>query len=428
MYRNSIRFQFVLTLFVALAFTVTPAGAQSKPKPLEEKNDPTLIGKRNINKGQMNFYSLEREVAVGQQMAAEIDSQSDIVTDPIINEFVNRITQNIVLHSDAKVPFTVKVLNDETVNAFALPGGFLYVNRGLLEAAENEAEVAGVMAHEIAHVTARHGMEQQTKGELLNYASIPLIFLGGLGGYAIQQAVGIAVPLGFLKFSRGSEKEADRLGAQYMWAAGYDPNALVTFFEKLNGREKRKPGTLEKIFSSHPMTGDRITEAQKLIARFPDKNEYSLNSSEYQQIKARLGASSTARRVDPSDGKDGNRPVLRRRPDTGDPTTTDDDDRPVLRRRDDNGGSTTTTDAPVSTSSKDEERVELKRSKPAPAPANTDDRPVLKRREGSESDAAKPSDATNESSDKPTLKRRPDSESKPVSETKPTSETKPEKP
>jgi beta-barrel assembly-enhancing protease len=425
MYRNSIRFQFLLALFVALAFTVTPVGAQSKQKPLEEKNDPTLIGKRNINKGQMNFYSLEREVAVGQQMAAEIDSQSDIVTDPIINEFVNRITQNIVLHSDAKVPFTVKVLNDEAVNAFALPGGFLYVNRGLLEAAENEAEVAGVMAHEIAHVTARHGMEQQTKGELLNYASIPLIFLGGLGGYAIQQAAGIAIPLGFLKFSRGSEKEADRLGAQYMWAAGYDPNALVTFFEKLNGREKRKPGTLEKIFSSHPMTGDRITDAQKLIARFPDKNEYSLNSSEYQQIKARLGVMPGVRRVDPADG---NRPVLRRRPDTGDPTATDDDDRPVLRRRDDNGGSTTTTDAPVSTSSKDEERVELKRSKPAPTPANSDDRPVLKRREGSESDAAKPSEATNESSDKPTLKRRPDSESKPVTESKPASETKPEKP
>ncbi len=406
MYRNSIRFQFLLALFVALAFTVTSVGAQSKQKPLEEKNDPALIGKRNINKGQMNFYSLEREVAVGQQMAAEINSQSDIITDPIINEFVNRVTQNIVLHSDAKVPFTVKVLNDEAVNAFALPGGFLYVNRGLLEAAENEAEVAGVLAHEISHVTARHGMEQHTKGELMNYASIPLIFLGGLGGYAIQQAVGIAIPLGFLKFSRGSEKEADRLGAQYMWAAGYDPNALVTFFEKLNGREKRKPGTLEKIFSSHPMTGDRITEAQKLIARFPDKNEYSLNSSEYQQIKARLGASSTVRRVDPPDGKDGNRPVLRRRPDTGDPTASgrtggDDDDRPVLRRRDDNGGSTTTdAPAPAPTSNKDDERVELKRSKPAPA-SSDGDRPVLKRREGSDSETTKPS------------------ESKPVSETKP---------
>ena len=410
MYRNNYRHcsQFMLTLFVALAFTVTPAEAQTKPKPLEEKNDPTLIGQRNINKGQMNFYSLEREVAVGRQMAYEIDSQSVIVTDPVVVEFVNRVAQNIILHSDAKVPFTIKVLDDEVVNAFALPGGFLYVNRGLLEAAENEAEVAGVLAHEIAHVTARHGMEQQTKGELLNYASIPLIFLGGVGGYAIGQVFNVAVPLGFLKFSRGAEKEADRLGAQYMWAAGYDPNALVTFFEKLNGREKRKPGTLEKIFSTHPMTGDRITEAQKLIARFPDKNEYSLNSSEYQQIKARLGASSMVRRVDSPDGKDGNRPVLRRRPDTGDPTTTgDDDDRPVLRRRDDNG-TATTTDAPAPTSSpassKDEERVELKRSKPAPPPANSDDRPVLKRREGSDSETTKPS------------------------ESKPASETKPEKP
>ncbi|NOT63450.1 MAG: M48 family metalloprotease [Acidobacteria bacterium] len=411
MYRNGYRqsFQFLLTLIAALAFTVTPAWAQSKEKPLSEKDDPALIGKRNINKGQMNFYSLDREVAVGRQLAMEIDSQSQIITDPIINEFVNRIAQNIVLHSDAKVPFTVKVLDDQVINAFALPGGFLYVNRGVLEAAENEAEVAGVMAHEIAHVTARHGMEQQSKAEFFNYASIPLIFLGGLGGYAIQQAVGIAVPLGFLKFSRGSEKEADRLGAQYMWAAGYDPTALVTFFEKLNAREKRKAGTLEKIFSTHPMTGDRITEAQKLIARFPDKNEYSLNSSEYQQIKARLGATSTARRVGPPDDKDDKRPVLRRRPDNGDPTATnDDDDRPVLKRRDDNGTTTTTTtDAPASTStptsSKDEERVELKRSKPAPTNSDSD-RPTLKRREGSESETTKPA------------------------ETKPASETKREKP
>ena len=409
MYRNNFRqsfyktFQFLLALFVALAFTVTPAWAQnkSKLKPLEEKEDPTLIGQRNINKGQMNFYSLEREVAVGRQLAYEIDTQSQIITDPVVVEFVNRVAQNIILHSDAKVPFTIKVLDDEAVNAFALPGGFLYVNRGLLEAAENEAEVAGVLAHEIAHVTARHGMEQQTKSELMNYASIPLIFLGGLGGYAIQQAVGIAVPLGFLKFSRGSEKEADRLGAQYMWAAGYDPNALVTFFEKLNANEKRKPGTLEKIFSTHPMTGDRITEAQKLIARFPDKNEYALNSSEYQQIKARLGATSTVRRVDPPDGKDGNRPVLRRRPDNGDPKTTDDDDRPVLRRRDDNGGNTTTDASapPAASNKKDEERVELKRSKPAPA--NNDDRPVLKRREDSDSDTTKPGETKSVSETKP---------------------------
>src|SRR5262245_2214727 len=201
-----------------------------------------LIGKRDINKGQIEFYSVEREVAIGRQLAAEVDRSSAIINDPIVTEYINRVAQNLVLHSDSKVPFTIKVLDSDDVNAFALPGGFLYVNRGLLEAADNEAEVAGVIAHEIAHVAARHGVEQASKGELFNYASIPLIFLGGLGGYAIRQAVGLAVPLGFLKFSRGAEKEADRLGAQYMWAAGYDPNALISFFEKLQAKDKRKPG------------------------------------------------------------------------------------------------------------------------------------------------------------------------------------------
>ncbi|MGH9840419.1 MAG: M48 family metalloprotease, partial [Blastocatellia bacterium] len=205
---------------------------KSTIKPLDEKNDPTLVGKRDLNKGQMAFYSIEREIALGRQMAAEVDRQSPLVTDPAVVEFVNRLAQNIVLHSDARIPFTIKVIDSEDVNAFALPGGFLYVNRGLLEAAENEAEVAGVLAHEIAHITARHGIEQASKAEFLNYASIPLIFLGGLGGYLIRQAAGLAVPLTFLKFSRGAEKEADRLGAQYMWASGYDPNALITFFEK----------------------------------------------------------------------------------------------------------------------------------------------------------------------------------------------------
>ncbi|MFM7988158.1 MAG: M48 family metalloprotease, partial [Candidatus Fonsibacter sp.] len=174
-----------------------------------------MIGRRNINKGNMSFYSIDREVSIGRQLAMEIDQSSKMVNDPLVNEFVNRIGQNIVLHSDSKVPFTIKVIDSPEINAFALPGGFLYVNRGLLEAAENEAEVAGVLAHEIAHVAARHGIEQASKGELLNYATLPLIFLGGWGGYLIQQIAGVAVPLTLLKFSRNAESEADWLGAQY---------------------------------------------------------------------------------------------------------------------------------------------------------------------------------------------------------------------
>jgi predicted Zn-dependent protease len=366
---------------------------KSAIKALEEKNDPTLVGKRDINKGQLAFYSIEREVALGRQMAQEVERQSPVVTDPVINEFVNRVTQNIVLHSDAKVPFTVKVIDSNDVNAFALPGGFLYVNRGLLEAAENEAEVAGVLAHEIAHVTARHGIEQASKAEFFNYASIPLIFLGGIGGYLIRQGVGLAVPLTFLKFSRGAEKEADRLGAQYMWAAGYDPNALVTFFEKLNGREKKKPGTLAKVFSTHPLTGDRITEVNELITRFPERSEYSINTSEFGQLRSRLVAASNASRQAQREADD-RRPTLKRRPQS---TNGDDEngaysetpDRPVLKRRDEPAAGSAPTTGGTSSEG---------------------DRPVLKRRDGGPADPAKPAKPESESgeTERPTLKRRTD--------------------
>ncbi len=383
------------------------SSAKNLPNPLDDKNNPALIGKRDINKGTIQFYSVEREVAIGRQLAAEVDRSSKIINDPFITEYVNRIAQNLVLHSDSKVPFTIKVIDSEVVNAFALPGGFLYVNRGLLEAAENEAEVAGVIAHEIAHVTARHGVEQASKGELINYLSIPLIFMGGIGGYAIRQGLGLAVPLTFLKFSRGAEKEADRLGAQYMWASGYDPTALITFFEKLQAKDKKKPGTLSKLFSTHPMTGDRITEVQSLIGQFPDRGEYQISTSEFSLVKNRITSlSGTAR----ASGRDNSgRPTLKRRPKSNDDDSGDSDtsDRPVLKRRDTSGDD------------------------PADSGASTGDsgRPTLKRREGAESGdqpvsstprsssqesgtTGKPSQSSpqqSETTGKPTLKRRPDS-------------------
>src|SRR5262245_7104498 len=274
-------------VFAQLALIASSALGQTPQKPLDDKDNPLMIGKRNINKGQIDFYSLDKEVALGRQLAAEVDRSSKFITDPAITEYVNRVGQNLVLHSDAKVPFTIKVIDSTEVNAFALPGGFLYVNRGLLEAADNEAEVAGVLSHEIAHVAARHGIEQASKGQLINYASIPLIFLGGVGSI-IQQVASLAVPLTFLKFSRNAEKEADRLGSQYMWASGYDPNALISFFEKLQSKEKAKPGTLSKLFSTHPLTGDRITEVREEIAKFPDRKEYQITTSEFNVMKTKL--------------------------------------------------------------------------------------------------------------------------------------------
>jgi predicted Zn-dependent protease len=328
----------VISLWILLVLAAVPLLGQSQQKPLDDKDNPLLIGKRDINKGQIEFYSLDKEIALGRQLAAEVDRETKFVTDPLITEYVNRVGQNLVLHSDAKVPFTIKVVDDTVINAFALPGGHLYINRGILEAADNEAEMAGVIAHEIAHVAARHGVEQASKGQLINYASLPLIFLGGVGGFAIQQAAGLAIPLTFLKFSRGAEEEADRLGAQYLWASGYDPQAMLSFFEKLEGKEKKKPGTISKVFSTHPMTGDRIKLVNQLVVRFPNKEEYEISSSEFSKVKARLVSISAAK---PGDTQ-ANRPTLKRRPaQKGDEKGTDETatdqqppERPTLKRSD----------------------------------------------------------------------------------------------
>jgi beta-barrel assembly-enhancing protease len=331
--------QISIAFIFSIALATSPVLGQKKnkkEKPLEDKNNPQLIGKRDINKGQLAFYGLDKEVALGRQLAREVDRSSKMVNDPVVTEYINRIAQNLVLHSDAKVPFTIKVIDSNDPNAFALPGGFLYVNRGLIELADNEAEVAGVIAHEIAHVTARHGIENASKGELLRYGSIPLIFFGGIGGYIVQQVANIAVPLTFLKFSRGAEKEADRLGAQYMWASGYDPNALATFFEKLQSKEKGKQSTLLKVFSTHPVTGDRKELVQELIARFPDRESYQISSSEFNGVKSRLVAANASRTIGGS-ASDGGRPTLKRNPDSGsgsDSTEPEQKNRPVLKRSD----------------------------------------------------------------------------------------------
>ena len=307
-----------------------------------KKKDPEEIGNRDIGKG-VNFYSLEKEMALGKQLAQEVERQAKIIDDPVIAEYVSRVGQNLVRNSDAKVPFTIKVLDSEEVNAFALPGGFFFVNSGLILKADSESELAGVMAHEIAHVAARHGTRQATRGQIAQIGMIAMSIALPYGwtGYAIRQGASLAIPLGFLQFSQSMEREADYLGLQYMYKAGYDPTSFVDFFEKIQSLEKRKPGSLSKVFATHPMTDNRIKSAQDEIQKIlAPKPEYVVNTSEFSDVKGRLSMLHNRRKVDTDDPS---RPRLRRAPGSGNGPVdanedgtqpkTDQEDRPTLKRR-----------------------------------------------------------------------------------------------
>lgn len=310
----------------------------SKVKHDGGKDDVDAIGNRKIGgRGLGNWYSLETDMKMGRQYAQMVDSSSKLITDPVITEYVNRIGQNIVRNSDAQVPFTFKVIDSDVVNAFSLPGGFVYINTGTILAADEEAELAGVMAHEIAHVCARHATRQMTRAQYAGIATIPLIFVGGGLGYAVYEASGLGLPVAFMSFQRGFEAEADYLGLQYDYKTGYDPQAFISFFEKVEAQEKRKPGFMDKTFASHPQTPDRIEASQKEIETIlPARPEYTVSTSEFDDVKARLAALENRHKV--LDHKDTNKPSLRRASSTnksGTDQTTNDDDRPTLKRRDD---------------------------------------------------------------------------------------------
>ena len=317
--------------------TVSPADPD-KVKHDGGKNDVDAIGNRKMGgRGMGNWYSIESEIRMGKQYAQQVEASVKLIQDPVITEYVNRVGQNLVRNSDAQVPFTIKVIDSDEINAMALPGGFFYVNSGLILAADEEAELAGVMAHEIAHVAARHITRQMTRGNWANIGTIPLIFVGGGIGYAVRSAAGIGLPMTFVTFQRGFEAEADYLGLQYMYKTGYDPQAFISFFEKVQAQEKKKPGTLAKAFATHPQTPDRISRSQEEISKIlPARAEYTVTTSEFDQVKARLAALENRRKV--VDEKDSGKPSLRRTSST-DKTSKDDkkdDDRPTLKRRDDN--------------------------------------------------------------------------------------------
>jgi beta-barrel assembly-enhancing protease len=329
----------------AAAPSVAPLPKAAKTYHDGSLRDIDAIGNRKVgcDRGLGNWYSLEKQIEMGRQYSQQVESGTKLITDPVITEYVNRIGQNLVRNSDAQVPFTIKVVDTDDINAFALPGGFFYVDSGLILAADNEAELAGVMSHEIAHVAACHLARENTRGQLMQLASIPLIFVGGGIGYAAQSLASLAIPMGFLRFTRNFESEADFLGVEYLYKAGYDPQALTSFFEKVKALEKHKPGTLAKTFDTHPQTPDRIAKTQQEInTLLPPEPEYMVDTSEFQDVKERLAQLQNRHKINSSHGGDG--PTLRRAAhtdpnDTGTGNAGDPDEHPTLKRRDDTSAS-----------------------------------------------------------------------------------------
>jgi predicted Zn-dependent protease len=321
----------------SMAAIAALASVSLTPVPLvggEKKKDPNEIGSRDVSRG-LNFYSLEQEMALGRQLSAEVARQAHLIDDPIVSEYINRLGQNLVRNSDVTFPVRFTLIEADEINAFTLPGGFIYVNTGTLRLSDNEAELASVMAHELGHAAARHATRQMTRGDLATFAQIPLAMAGGWAGLGARQAANAAMPMAFFKFSRNFESEADVLGLQYLWKTGYDPTAALDMFERIESTERRQPGAVSKLFRSHPLTPDRIAKTQKNIEEMlPGRKEYVLNTSEYEDVRQRLAdlghAANTAQAKTDA-------PVLRRAPSNSvnskAPEEAPADDRPTVRRR-----------------------------------------------------------------------------------------------
>jgi predicted Zn-dependent protease len=274
--------------------------------------DIDAIGARNVGcgRGIGNWYSLQSQIALGKEYSNRVEATSKLITDPEITDYINRVGQNLVRNSDAQVPFTIKVIDSGDVNAVALPGGFFYIDSGLILAADSEAELAGVMAHEIAHVAACHAARGRTRGQLMGLASLSMTMIGGPIAYAAYETIAVAKPFTLFRFSRKFESEADFLGVQYMYRAGYDPQALPTFFERVRAIEKGKSTAVERAFATHPQTADRIAKTQDEInSLLPAETEYKVDTSEFQDVKVLLNKlQNRTRTLNP------NRPTLRRMP------------------------------------------------------------------------------------------------------------------
>jgi predicted Zn-dependent protease len=293
----------------------------------DKKKDPSAIGDRKVAGGP-NFYSLEKEIALGKQLSIEVQKQARIIDDPIVAEYLNRLGQNLVRNSDVTFPVSFTLIDADEINAFTLPGGFIFVNTGVLRLSDNEAELASVLAHELGHAAARHATRQATREQMIGLGTIPLSIVGGVAGLAVRQAANLMAPMAFFSFSRAFETEADLLGIQYLWKAGYDPNASIDMFERVEASERKQPGSVSKLFRTHPLTPDRIEKTQKNIDELlPGQAEYVINTSEYEAVRERLATFAAQRKPDL---KESNHPTLRRTPSE---QIGDAEDRPSLKRQ-----------------------------------------------------------------------------------------------
>jgi predicted Zn-dependent protease len=283
---------------------------QTKDSPAD--SDINAIGHRNVGKG-VNLFSLDREKKLGKQLALEVERSSKFIDDSVVTSYLDRISQSIAKNSDIQFPITIRVIDSEAVNAFTLPAGFQYINSGLILQTEGEAELAGVLAHGIAHTALRSSTKGATKGEVTQIAAtVGSIFIPySWAGYSMYQGLNLAIPLTFLKFSREAERAADSLGLPYMYKAGYDPNSYVTFFERIQAEEKRRPGNIPKVFSTHPPTPERIENAQKEIATIlPQRDTAIVSSSEFQEVKERLRVWNLRKALNPR--QNDRKPTLRK--------------------------------------------------------------------------------------------------------------------
>lgn len=311
---------------MALVLVLLPCAGLAEKKPNDKKKDPTAIGDRKVAGG-LNLYSLEKEIALGKQLSIEVQKQARIVDDPIISEYLNRLGQNLVRNSDVTFPVSFTLIDADEINAFTLPGGFIFINTAVLKLSDNEAELASVLAHELGHAAARHATRQASRDQMISLGSIPLSIMGGVAGLAVRQAASLMAPMAFFHFSRAFETEADLLGIQYLWKAGYDPNASVDMFERVESTEKKQPGSVSKLFRTHPLTPERIDRTQKNIAELlPGQKEYVINTSEYEAVRERLAMLTAQRKAE---SKEANHPTLRRSPSE---QLDDTEDRPTVRR------------------------------------------------------------------------------------------------